>query len=99
MAESQLYPNYPPRSPFTRKRDSFWVRDTFAGAGQASFFKPPAQDPDLFELLTNVQPIAQGTLQRRWGYQLFASPGAAYQRGYEYQNETTLARYLLFASA
>jgi hypothetical protein len=99
VAESVLNPNYPLRSPFTKKRDYHWIRESFAGAGQASFFTPPSQDPDMFERLTNVQPIATGNLQRRWGYALFNSPGTAYQRAYEYQNETTLARYLLFAQS
>jgi hypothetical protein len=45
-----------------------YIRSTFLLAGQDSFTTPPAQNPDLFELLTNVLPPNQQTLQRRWGY-------------------------------
>ena len=45
-----------------------YIRSTFALAGQDSFTLPPSQNPDMFELLQNILPPAQQSLQRRWGY-------------------------------
>jgi hypothetical protein len=48
-----------------------YIRNNFWAAGQDSYSLPPAQDQSLFMQLTNCQPTMQGTLQRRWGYELF----------------------------
>lgn len=42
--------------------------DDFTGVGQDSFSTPPAQNPDMWERLTNIMPIIQKGMQRRWGY-------------------------------
>jgi hypothetical protein len=33
-----------------------------------NFTQPPTQNPDLFEILTNVMPPVTGVFLRRWGY-------------------------------
>ena len=58
---------YPYTGMFYANRHSFWE------AGQNSFDLPPAQNQDAFLQLSNVEPVLQGVLQRRRGYQFFAS--------------------------
>lgn len=48
-----------------------FMRDNFASTGQNSFTRPPAQDQSMWESLLNVQPITQGILNQRWGYDQF----------------------------
>jgi hypothetical protein len=50
------------------KPNARYMRDNFAGTGQNSYVKPPAQDQSAWQLLLNVQPITQGILNQRWGY-------------------------------
>jgi hypothetical protein len=50
-----------------------FIRDNFAGTGQNSYIKPPAQDQSMWQSLLNVQPITQGILNQRWGYLNFAN--------------------------
>jgi hypothetical protein len=51
------------------------VQSNFAGAGLDGWTKPPGQNPDMWEILKNIQPVSQGTLDRRWGYNLFSAVG------------------------
>lgn len=71
MPESTLVTQW--GSSFLRGRFRL-VRNTFAMAGVDSFSDPPAQNPDMFEVLTNVVPPVQGDIDRRWGYGL-QTPG------------------------
>jgi hypothetical protein len=50
------------------KPNARYMRDNFAGTGQNSYVKPPAQDQSAWQSLLNVQPITQGILNQRWGY-------------------------------
>jgi len=49
-----------------------FARKTWSTAGVDNYTAPPAQNPDLFEALTNVLPPQTGVLRRRWGTQGFA---------------------------
>lgn len=51
-----------PKPPFR------YLRDNFAGTGQDSHTLPPTQNQAMWTSLSNVQPIAKGTLDQRWGY-------------------------------
>ena len=79
------------------------TRETFFQAGQDSFSRPPAQNPDLFQSLSNVEPVTQGNLQRRRGYTLFnaTSPTVPFHESYAYRNENNLsvARRLVWTSS
>src|SRR5581483_4159470 len=77
-----------------------YVRNSFFTAGQDSFTSPPAQDPEMFEKLTNIQPVVSGTLKRRWGYggwsgSLVATP----LRMSEYQRDTDGLRRIVVSSS
>src|SRR6266498_4384001 len=75
-----------------------YVRDSFWQAGQDSYTLPPAQDEDLYSQLINVQPVMKGTLDRRWGYQLFGyNPNLDmnYMRMGGYRIDATNSRYLV----
>lgn len=86
---------YPYQQAFRVTRNSFWQ------AGQDSFTRPPSQNPDMFQGLTNVEPVLQGNLQRRRGYSLFSSqsPSVPYRRGYSFRSETLNIRELVFTSS
>lgn len=81
-----------------------YFRDNFEGDGQDSNTLPPAQNQQLWQQLTNIQPITQGALSRRWGYNLigsFTTSGAALPpilRTYALQNNNTLTRQLVFCT-
>lgn len=76
-----------------------YIRDNFYGAGQDSFTSAFAQNQELFQSLSNVMPIATGTLKRRWGYKLFNSPAnGTFRRSYLYENETAGVRKLVFTN-
>jgi hypothetical protein len=49
-----------------------YMRDNFTATGQNSYVKPPAQDQSMWQSLLNIQPITQGILNQRWGYNVFA---------------------------
>ena len=76
------------------------TRNTFWAAGQDSFTSAPAQNSDLFELLYNVEPVFQGTLKRRRGYQLLShqSPITPYLLGYSFRSENLSLRELVWTS-
>lgn len=48
-----------------------YARRTWQDCGVDNNTQPPAQNPDLFEVLTNVLPPVAGVLRRRWGYRAF----------------------------
>ena len=49
-----------------------YARRTWVTCGVDNYTAPPAQNPDLFEVLTNVLPPVTGVLRRRWGTRAFA---------------------------
>lgn len=49
-----------------------FARKTWQTCGVDNYTTPPAQNPDLFEALTNILPPQTGVLRRRWGYRAFA---------------------------
>lgn len=79
-----------PKPPFR------YMRDNFTGTGQNSYVKPPAQDQAQWQALTNIQPITQGVLNQRWGYNLFTNldPGQP-NRLYDFQSDALGTRYIL----
>lgn len=86
---SQFVP-YDPGRKFQVKRISFF------DAGQDSYTIPPAQDEDLFEQLYNVlPPSVQGSLQRRWGYQLWSSDTTSVRRLYEFAQQAGVTRRII----
>lgn len=46
-------------------------RSSFQDVGIDDFIKPPAQNPDRFLQLLNIQPPEKGILERRWGTRPF----------------------------
>lgn len=79
-----------------------YIRTTFGSVGVDNFVQPPAQNPDMFEELTNVMPITDGGLRKRWGYQLWNSTNPLEAKhAYEYQNNSTVPslRLVVFAAA
>ena len=48
-----------------------YYRQEWLAAGVDNFTLPPAQNQDMFELLTNILPPATNVLKRRFGYKLF----------------------------
>ena len=50
-------------SPFITR----FYRDSFVEAGQESYYSPPSQNPDAFEIYENVLPAVGRDLKRRWG--------------------------------
>jgi hypothetical protein len=101
MAELQIvagreeHKYYPFTGIYYANRHSFW------GAGQDSFTLPPAQNPDLFQALTNVEPVLQGVLQRRRGYTLFSNTytGNTFGHSYNFRSDTLGLRRTVWASA
>ena len=77
------------------------TRKSFYQAGQDSFTAPPAQNPDMFQALTNVEPVLQGNLQRRRGYTLFSNtaPTVPFHEGYAFRSETLNLRRLVWTSS
>lgn len=91
-AEDNRY--YPYQKAFRVTRKSFWQ------AGQDSFTQPPAQNPDLFQQLTNVEPPLQGNLKRRRGYQLLSNqaPASPYREGYSFRSESLALKSQVWTS-
>lgn len=77
-----------------------YLRDNFAQSGQDSNTLPPAQDPASWQQLTNVMPITQSSLLKRWGYSLFYEQNstAPATRMYSFQNNITLARQIVYSA-
>jgi len=48
-----------------------YTRAMWEAAGVDNHMLPPAQDPDKFEVLSNIMPPATNILKRRWGYRPF----------------------------
>lgn len=73
-----------------------FIRDNFQGTGQDSHTQPPAQDPSMWQALTNVQPITKGVIERRWGFNQFASGlDASINRLYSFQRDSDGLRTIL----
>lgn len=77
-----------------------YFRDNFDGDGQDSNTLPTAQNQQFWQQLTNIQPITQGVLSRRWGYNLFAQfgPPLPFSRMYSFQNNNTLQRQIVYCA-
>lgn len=76
-----------------------YLRDNFYTAGQDSYSQPFSQDQSLFEALTNILPVGQGTLKLRYGYSLFNNPAiGTINKIYSYQNQTQDIRKLILCS-
>ncbi len=75
-------------------RKSFWT------AGQDSYTLPPAQNPDLFQLMTNVEPINRGVIQRRRGYQQYSNqvPSIPYREGFSFRSESLNLKNMIWTS-
>lgn len=100
MAELQIvagkeeHKYYPYTGIYFANRHSFWA------AGQDSWTQPPAQNPDSFIALTNVEPVLKGILQRRRGYSLFAGTfGFVFPRSYAFRSENLGLRRIIWSSA
>lgn len=104
MPASYRYPNIifdpkpvPTEQPTPTQR---FVRTNFIGAGLDNFAQPPSQDPQMFEVLNNVMPIVNGTLQKRWGYTFWNNPSAnPAQFLYDYLNDVNGSRAVILSSA
>jgi hypothetical protein len=75
-----------------------YIRENFFGSGQESFPEPPVEDQAQFESLSNIMPVAQGTLKRRWGYSLFANPAVVSPRLFLFQKDAGLQRNIMVCS-
>jgi hypothetical protein len=65
-----------------------------------NFAQPPSQDPDMMMQLTNIMPITNGTIQRRWGYTLWDSPSSVpTNQMYSYQSDVTQKREIILTAA
>lgn len=73
---------------------SRYLRDNFQGSGQDSHTQAPAQDPVMWQALTNAMPITKGVIERRWGYTQFATPTAA-KRLFNFQRDSDGLRVIL----
>jgi hypothetical protein len=77
-----------------------YMRDNFANTGQHSYVKAPAQDQAMWQSLLNVQPITQGILNQRWGYNLL---NLAYSAGavrlYNFQSDSLGQRAIVLTAA
>jgi hypothetical protein len=93
---SQISPIYPQGMMFWTPLYKF-TRYEFYGSGVNTWAKPPAQNPEFFEQLTNVF-AGFDVIRRRWGYSSFATPGYDARRLYLYQNDITGARKIIASS-
>lgn len=76
------------------------TRKSFNSAGQDSFTQAPAQNPDMFTVLNNVEPVTEGNLQRRRGYASFqaGTPGTPFDEMFSFRNDATGIRRIVFTS-
>lgn len=74
-----------------------YVRDNFMGTGQNSYTQPPAQDQAMWQKLLNIQPITQGTINQRWGFNQFAGVSFTANRLYNFQSDAVGTRAILTA--
>lgn len=84
-----LVPDQQPKPPIR------YVRDNFNGTGQDSHTQPPAQDPAMWQALTNVQPITKGVIEPRWGYNQLAALTGTPNRLYNFQSDALGTRSIL----
>jgi hypothetical protein len=78
-----------PKPPFR------YLRDNFMNTGQNSFENPPAQDQQMWQSLENVMPILNGSLEQRWGYDLFTALINSANRLYDFQSDSLNTRAIL----
>lgn len=67
--------------------------DTFAQSGVDNF--SAQQNPEMFEVLTNVMPIVDGSIDRRWGYRLWYDPANTHKQIFSYRNENANQQLLV----
>lgn len=90
MAESRIIPG--------EDGNVYWLRESFREARLDDFTDPPAQDPDTFAILNNVMVGVEPSIQRRWGYTLWANPSVIAQRVFETHFSNGRNRFVLTAS-
>lgn len=83
MSETVIRPGYENPRALILERKSFWE------ASVDGFTKPPAQVPDKFEVLEDVEPIVDNRINRRRGYTLLSNPVTAARRMFELHFTTT----------
>jgi hypothetical protein len=96
VAGAEQFRYYPYSGVFHANRYAFWQ------AGYDGFTQPPAQNPDLGTMLTNVEPVTMGTLQRRRGYKSYGavdSTSGNYQRLYGFRSEATGQRSIVYCQS
>src|SRR5579863_115190 len=75
-----------------------YIQDNFAGTGQDSHTRPPAENQSQWILAQNVMPITKGTLERRWGYSLFNTNTTASNWLTMYQRDSDGFRAIISSS-
>ena len=76
-----------------------YARTNFINSGVDNYAQPPSQDPDMMSQLLNVMPITDGSIDRRYGYSLWANPTATPTiRMFDYQSDITGARQVILAA-
>jgi len=76
-----------------------YVRDSFFATGQDSHTQPPAQDQSQWQSLINIMPITTGSLTRRWGYDVFATPSSTANWITNFQRDSDGLRTILVSSS
>ena len=72
MPDAQQHPQKLGASPYIFDRLVYrYYRNVWMNAGVDNYTQPPAQNPDMFELLTNILPPAENVLLRRFGSRPF----------------------------
>ena len=92
MAETTFRPG------FENPRAAVLERQSFYEAALDNYTKAPAQDPDDFTTMTNVEPIVEGRLQRRRGYALLSSVAIAARRIFESHFASGANRFVMAAA-
>lgn len=90
------------RVSYSQNQDRNFVaeRTSFFDGAQDSYTTPPSQNMDMFERLWNVlPPSVQGSLARRWGYQLWSSDSTVVRRLYEFQQQAGATRRIIGTAA
>lgn len=70
--------------------------DNFYGAGVDNYTQPPAENPHAFQVLSNVLPVSNGILRRRWGLAQFSGAlSSPPSRLFLHQNDSINTRYIV----
>lgn len=100
---SLRYPNYQTVTKQTATDEQSpvnkYAQTDFSEAGVDNATSASAQDPEMFEALSNVRPIDDGSIRRRPGYAYWMNPGAPTQHFYDYQSDVTGKREVILTAA